>query len=179
MLFADFLEEAQTWAVANLPITVGGVVAVLALTYLCISTAFRAAFYRRELNPEKFASSGGPKPSLNDKALNWEPLEQSYADRRGSVRREGQPVRVTLAATVFRNGVADGYVIDRSTGGLKIAAQVAVAPGSTLQVRAVDAPDTVGFVTLIVRSCRKADDHFEFGCEFEKTPPWNVLLLFG
>ncbi len=84
-----------------------------------------------------------------------------------------------LAATTFRSGAADGYVIDRSTGGLKIAAQVAIAPGSTLQVRASDAPDTVGFVTLIVRSCRKTDHHFEIGCEFEKTPPWNVLLLFG
>jgi hypothetical protein len=86
---------------------------------------------------------------------------------------------VILAATTFRSGAADGYVIDRSTGGLKIAAQVAIAPGSTLQVRASDAPDTVGFVTLIVRSCRKTDHHFEIGCEFEKTPPWNVLLLFG
>ena len=66
-----------------------------------------------------------------------------------------------------------------STGGLKIISQAAVAPGSTLQVRAVDAPDTIGFVTLIVRSCRKNDEHYEIGCEFEKTPPWNVLLLFG
>ena len=89
------------------------------------------------------------------------------------------PVRVVIASATFRNGACDGYVIDRSTGGLKIAAQSAVAPGSTLQVRAVDAPDTVGFVTLIVRSCRKTDDHYELGCEFEKTPPWSVLLLFG
>ena len=22
-------------------------------------------------------------------------------------------------------------------------------------------------------------EFFEIGCEFEKTPPWNVLLLFG
>ncbi len=172
MLFADFLAEAQSWAAANLPITVGGIVAVLVLTYLCVSAAFR----RRD---PKTGRRAVPVVSKHDKALNWEPVEKSYADRRGSVRREGQPVRVMLAATVFRNGVADGYVIDRSTGGLKIAAQVAVAPGSVLQVRAVDAPDTIGFVSLIVRSCRKADDHYEYGCEFEKTPPWNVLLLFG
>ena len=114
-----------------------------------------------------------------EKALSWEPVGQSYADRRGAVRREGQPVRVVLAASTFRNGACDGYVIDRSTGGLKIASQSAVAPGSTLQVRAVDAPDTVGYVTLLVRSCRKSDDHYELGCEFEQTPPWNVLLLFG
>jgi hypothetical protein len=56
---------------------------------------------------------------------------------------------------------------------------IAMAPGSTMQVRAVNAPDTVGFVTVIIRSCRKNTDFFELGCEFEKTPPWNVLLLFG
>lgn len=176
MLFAEMLEETRNWASANLPIAVGGVVAIAVLTFLCVSAAFR----RRTLDPEKLASANvGAKAVVGEKAVNWEPAEQSYADRRGSVRREGQPVRVVLAAATFRNGVCDGYVIDRSTGGLKIAAQVAVAPGSTLQVRAVDAPDTIGFVTLIVRSCRKNEDHYEFGCEFEKTPPWNVLLLFG
>jgi hypothetical protein len=177
MLFAEFLDEAKIWAAANLPIAVGGCVAVAVLTFLAVNAAFR----RRPFDPDKLASAAagaGGKPG-GEKALNWEPVEQSYADRRGAVRREGQPVRVVLSASTFRNGVADGYVIDRSTGGLKIASQIAVAPGSTLQVKAVDAPDTIGFVTLIVRSCRKNDDHFVFGCEFEKTPPWNVLLLFG
>jgi hypothetical protein len=174
MLFAEIFDEAKSWASANLPIVVGGCVAIAVLTFLVLNAAFR----RRPFGADKLASTG-TKQTIGDKALNWETPEQSYADRRGSVRREGQPVRVILAASTFRNGVADGYVIDRSTGGLKIAAQVAVAPGSTLQVRAVDAPDTIGFVTVIVRSCRKTDEHYEFGCEFEKTPPWNVLLLFG
>lgn len=176
MLLAEFFDEAKNWVLANLPATVGAVVAAIVLTFLLISAALRSR--RRELDPTKLATTNTAKP-VSEKAFNWEPIEQSYADRRGSVRREGQPVRVVLAANAFRNGVADGYVIDRSTGGLKIASQVAVAPGSTLQVRAVDAPDTIGFVTVIVRSCRKSDDHYEFGCEFEKTPPWNVLLLFG
>src|SRR5690242_17691489 len=144
MLFADFLAEAQTWAVANLPFAVGGIVAVTVLTFLALNTAFR----RRPFDPEKLATAGAAAPakSINEKALNWDKPEQSYADRRESIRREGQPVRVVLSATTFRNGVADGYVIDRSTGGLKIVAQIAVAPGSTLQVRAADAPDTIGFV---------------------------------
>jgi hypothetical protein len=114
-----------------------------------------------------------------EKALNWAPPEQSYADRREAVRREGTPVRVILASPTFRNGMSDGFVIDRSTGGLKIAMSIAMAPGGTMQVRAVNAPDTIGFVTVIIRSCRKKPEFFEIGCEFEKTPPWNVLLLFG
>src|SRR4051812_15533605 len=176
MAFAEILDSARTWAAGNLPIAVGAVVGIAVLTFLGVNAALR----RREsvLDPDKLAPVGA-NAVTGEKALSWEPTAQSYADRRGAVRREGQPVRVMLAATTFRNGVCDGYVIDRSTGGLKIASQAAVAPGSTLQVRAVDAPDTIGFVTLIVRSCRKNDDHYELGCEFEKTPPWNVLLLFG
>lgn len=177
MAFAEMLDSARTWAVGNLPIAVGGFVAITALLFLGLNAVFRR---RGPFDPEKLATAAAHANAVtSEKALNWEPAGQSYADRRGAVRREGQPVRVVLAANTFRNGVADGFVIDRSTGGLKILSQAAVAPGSTLQVRAVDAPDTVGFVTLIVRSCRQNDDHYELGCEFEKTPPWNVLLLFG
>jgi PilZ domain len=180
MLFAEVLSEARTWAAANLPIAVGGCVALAVLMFLIVNTGLRRKG-PAPLDPAKLAAAkvAATKPPPGERELNWDTPEQSYADRRGSVRREGQPVRVILTAAAFRNGVADGYVIDRSTGGLKIAAQVAVATGSTVQVRAVDAPDTIGFITVIVRSCRKAEDHYEFGCEFEKTPPWNVLLLFG
>lgn len=177
MLFAQFVDTFATVFGAYVPVVVGVAVAIGVLTTLLALSARS----RRVLNPAVLQSSGTPaaSPLTEDNALNWDPPEQSYADRRGSVRREGGPVRVVLSSTSFRNGVNDGYVIDRSTGGLRIAMQSAVAPESTLQVRAVHAPDTIGFVTVTVRSCRKNGDHFEIGCEFEKTPPWNVLLLFG
>jgi hypothetical protein len=181
MSFVEMLEAARLWAGNNLPITVGGAVAFAVLVFL----ALNAMLSRRRpeptpLSPARLAAaaakSGAPP---TEKALNWDPPEQSYADRRGAVRREGQPVRVVLGSPTFRNGVCDGYVLDRSTGGLRIAVQTAIAPGTPVQVRAADAPDTVEFVTIIIRSCRKNDDYYELGCEFEKTPPWNILLLFG
>lgn len=179
MLFAELLDEARIWTAGNLPVAVGGVVALLVLVFLVVNTVLR----RREPNPAQLdparLAAAGAHAVTDEKALSWTPPEQSYADRRGSQRREGQPVRVLLASTTFRNGAGDGYVIDRSTGGLKLATQSAVPPGTTVQVRAVDAPDTIGFVTVIVRSCRKNTDYYELGCEFDKTPPWNVLLLFG
>jgi hypothetical protein len=115
------------------------------------------------------------------RVADWEPEpeSQSFANRRSSIRREGQPVKVLVSSPTLRNGGGGGYVLDRSTGGLRIALTAAQAPGSTLQVRAENAPDTVPWVTLIVRSCRNAGQHFELGCEFDRTPPWNVLLLFG
>ncbi|MBN9522761.1 PilZ domain-containing protein [bacterium] len=172
MTLDQFLAEIR----GNLPVVVGGTVTVLVLTYLAVQQARR----RRVLDPSTLVpSTPAPQPGTGEHALAWAPPEQSYADRRGSVRREGAPVRVLLSSTSLRSGTNDGYVVDRSTGGLRIVMQSAVPPGSTLQIRAVNAPDTVGFVTVIVRSCRKQPDHFEVGTEFEKTPPWSVLLLFG
>ena len=175
MLFAEFLDSARTIAAENLPIVSGGVCAILVLTYLFF---FRRRRPGMDLDPA-ILTAPSSKIVEGEKAATWAPPEQSYADRRGTVRRDGAPVRVLLSSTSFRNGINDGYVVDRSTGGLRILIQSAMAPGSTLQVKAINAPDTVGFVTVIVRSCRKNTDHFELGCEFEKTPPWNVLLLFG
>jgi hypothetical protein len=175
MSFAQTLDSIMVWVASNLPIAVGGGVAIVVLTLLFLMNR-----KRRGLNAEQFAPAAAGASAVNEeKALNWAPPEQSYADRREAVRREGTPVRVLLASPTFRNGVSDGFVLDRSTGGLRVASSIAMAPGSTLQVRAVNAPDTIGFVTVIVRSCRKNTDFFVIGCEFEKTPPWNVLLLFG
>ncbi|MBX9583232.1 MAG: PilZ domain-containing protein, partial [Gemmataceae bacterium] len=125
------------------------------------------------------AARPGPTAVADDDALAWVPPEPSYADRRGSVRRDGPPVRVVVAGGLFRNGAVDGLVVDRSTGGLRLILPAGVAPGTTIRVRAAHAPDTVGYVPLIVRSCRPDNDQFEVGAEFEKTPPWSVLLLFG
>ena len=177
MDFAQTVDAVYTWVAGNLPIAVGGGVAAIVLTVLFVTNFTRP---RRGLDVEKLVAVGSGGSALQEeKALNWAPPEQLYADRRDAVRREGTPVRVILASPTFRNGVNDGFVLDRSTGGLRIASSIAMAPGSTLQVRAINAPDTIGFVTVIVRSSRKNTDYFELGCEFEKTPPWNVLLLFG
>jgi hypothetical protein len=105
--------------------------------------------------------------------------EDTFGNRRSSTRREGQPVLVHLASPAFHGATRDGWILDRSTGGLRIQIDTAVTPGTAIQVIAENAPDTTPWVTAIVRSCTPAKNHFELGCEFETTPPWNVLLLFG
>ena len=178
MLLTQFLESAQVFVSENLTIVVGGAVAIAALSVLMVLGRRRRRFDLASLIAEGTAANPA-QPLSPDQALSWAPPEQSYADRRGATRREGAPVRVLLSSPSFRNGVNDGFVVDRSTGGLRIAMQSAMAPGSTMQVRAANAPDNITFVTVIVRNCKKSGDFFEIGCEFEKTPPWNVLLLFG
>jgi len=122
-----------------------------------------------------------PRPQSNGNARSsqWIAQTQSLSNRRNSLRREGAPVKVVLSSPSFKSGTNSGYVLDRSTGGLRIALQAGMAPGSTVQVRAKHAPENTPWVTVIVRNCKDTGEHYELGCEFDKTPPWNVLLLFG
>ncbi|MGL6075315.1 MAG: PilZ domain-containing protein [Fimbriiglobus sp.] len=118
-------------------------------------------------------------PSKSSRGSEWDEHDQSFADRRNSVRREGQPVKILVTSPTLRSGQDEGYVLDRSTGGLRIAMKVRIPEGTTVQVRAANAPETVPWVNIVVRSAKPAGQHHEHGCEFEKTPPWNILLLFG
>ena len=113
------------------------------------------------------------------KSSSWVTELPSLSDRRTSLRREGTPVKILVTSPAFEDGTNAGYVLDRSTGGLKLALQAGMAPGSSMQIRASHAPETTPWVTVIVRNCTDTGEHYEMGCEFEKTPPWNVLLLFG
>ncbi len=163
-------QTIYSWGTAHLPVVIGIGVAIAVLVAL-----FLLSRRRGSLHPVA-APLTVPKA---EQSAQWSPPEQSFADRRGALRRDGKPVKVQLASPVFRNGVSEGFVTDRSTGGLRITMREAIAPGNSVQVRAMNAPNNVGFIMLIVRSCHKQDDYFEMGCEFEHTPPWSVLLLFG
>ncbi len=124
-------------------------------------------------------AKAGAKSSWVMQQSTWEKEQSAASDRRSSLRREGTPVKIVATSPAFEDSTSPGYVLDRSTGGLKVALQAGMAPGSSLQLRASHAPETTPWVTVIVRNCVDSGDHYILGCEFEKTPPWNVLLLFG
>jgi PilZ domain len=145
-----------------IPIAVGGGVAFVVLTICAL----------------KFRTRQSKKRLENSVQNLWQPPEGTGADRRASVRREGHPVKVYIQSAAFRRN-EEAYVVDRSTGGLKVASIKPLSVGSSMQVRAMNAPENMPWVNLIVRNCRNTGEHYELGCEFEITPPWNVLLLFG
>ena len=151
---------------------IGCAVGLIVLTVLSVRW-FRAP-HRTLASPAPYT---GPEEGM--RGSEWQLDPRAYSDRRGTIRREGRPVRVQVASPALKGGVETAYVLDRSTGGLRLALTAALAPGITLQVRADNAPDNIPWVTVLVRNCRHAGQHYEIGCEFDKTPPWNVLLLFG
>jgi hypothetical protein len=75
--------------------------------------------------------------------------------------------------------VEPGWVVDRSTGGLKLCFEGPLAGGTVLNVRLWNAGGVAPWVQVVVRYCYQENDHWKVGCQFVKTPPWSVLLMFG
>jgi hypothetical protein len=103
----------------------------------------------------------------------------ALSERRSSVRREGNLIAVLLSDARSRARPQQGWVLDRSTGGLRIASRTGLPEGAVLSVRTAEAPDTVPWLRIEVKSCVPVSDYYQLGCRFLETPPWNVLLLFG
>lgn len=101
-------------------------------------------------------------------------------EKRGSMRRSGNPVSVFLANDIEGARPFRGKVLDRSTTGVRLLTTSAVDPGSVLRVRAENAPDTTPWVYIQVCRTKPAGKNaWEIGCRFSQTPPWSILLLFG
>jgi hypothetical protein len=114
----------------------------------------------------------------------WHPLPNSLTasdskDRRKASRRPGNFVPIHLSDAQALARPKRAWVLDRSTGGLRIAVDRDLPVGVLITIRAENAPDDTPWVQVQIRSCRPADKHFELGCQFLQTPPWSVLLMFG
>lgn len=105
-------------------------------------------------------------------------LHGSTKDRRGAVRRKGNTVEVLMAERSDAEP-ARGYVHDRSLGGLCVFVDRPFKVGTTVVVRPKSAATSTPWSSVEVRSCRPEKGDWEIGCQWVKTPDYNVLLLFG
>lgn len=106
-------------------------------------------------------------------------VQGRYQERRGAARRGGNPVAVLISDEEAEAEPIRGFVLDRSTGGLCIAVDAEIETGTILSVRTANAPQTTPWVQVEVKNCRRNGREFEIGCQWLRTPPWSVLLLFG
>ena len=75
-----------------------------------------------------------------------------------------------------------GSVIDRSMGGMRLALFGEVESGTVLSIRPVNADEMVPWVDIEIRSCKTSTEMpglFEVGCQYVKSPPYSIQLLFG
>ena len=106
-------------------------------------------------------------------------LPQGPTDRRSSYRRQGTDVEVHITDAEVKTHPVHGWVVDRSVCGLCLRAPASFAVGTILSLRPCKAPGVVPWVQVEVKNCRQQENSWEVGCQFLRTPPYNVLLLFG
>ena len=76
-------------------------------------------------------------------------------------------------------GEVPGWVLDRSIGGLGLLVDAPVAVGAVLKLLPRTAPEGALWVVATVRSCKRNGTQYEIGCQFHRTPSWDVMLQFG
>ncbi|QVL34310.1 PilZ domain-containing protein [Telmatocola sphagniphila] len=138
-------------------------------------------FVIRSRRPSRYLLSGGGSNADSNflPPTNWNSAVRRTDEKRKSVRRGGVPTPISVVDPLQARRPMDAYVLDRSTGGIRIAIQKAIPIGSTAQVRPQNCSEEVPWIPIVVRNCREIGDYFEIGCQFEKELPWNLLLLFG
>jgi hypothetical protein len=120
------------------------------------------------------------KPTADADEPVHDPFDKgSLTERRDTSRRKGNPVEVLVTDTDEEREPARGWVVDRSMGGLCLMLNDDVAAGTVLSVKPRSAPPATPWVQVEVRSCKKDRSGYEAGCQFVRTPPWAILLLFG
>jgi hypothetical protein len=115
-----------------------------------------------------------PKQEPGDPFVHGSPTEQ-----RKAFRREGNPVEVLIVQIASGAVQGEGFVIDRCVGGLGLFVEQPLEVGKHLNVRPTNAPPITPWVEIIVKSCRASNPGYEVGCQFVRTPPWAILLMFG
>ncbi len=112
--------------------------------------------------------------------LTHDPFDHgSITERRVAMRRNNNPIEVLITDAETVQEPARGWVIDRSMGGLCLLLNEEAAPGTVLSVKPRKGPPGTSWVQVEVRSCKRERSGYEAGCQFVRTPPWAVLLLFG
>lgn len=121
-----------------------------------------------------------PAPKLTEEALmpGGVVYEGVSRDRRAAPRRKGNTVEVQINIKEDEP-ITRGWVLDRSIGGLCIMTEEAITEGTVIRLRPRSTAETMPWTDATVKSCRKDGTQYELGCQFHRTPSWNLLLQFG
>jgi hypothetical protein len=100
-------------------------------------------------------------------------------ERRTAPRRKGNPISVHLTDEARTGEPFEGWVLDRSAGGLRLLVDEAIEVGITLRVRPTKAQTSFPWVLIKVKSCQPERKSWNLGCQFLEKLTWEDLQLFG
>jgi hypothetical protein len=163
MSFANVLTQALAgrWEIL---LVAGGALSLAVLAFV----GSRRLFARAPAPVEPKTDAPPPDPFLYG----------SPSEQRRSARRKGGVLEILVSDAQAQAEPSRGYILDRSLGGMRLCVKQRTLPGTIVTVRTADAPATVPWVEVEVRSCRQNPDGWELGVQFVRTPPMGVLLSF-
>jgi hypothetical protein len=106
-------------------------------------------------------------------------ISGSKSELRSAFRRTGNPIPVHVIDQDKQTAPMNGYVVNRSVGGLGLQLDCPIDVQTVLSVRPANAPHIAPWVEVVVKNCRKGPRGYDIGCQFVKVPPWPVLMMFG
>jgi hypothetical protein len=140
-----------------------------------VSLVFGFRTWREPRLPQEPAADSTPKTSVADPFIHG-----SQDEKRRTARRKGQPVTVLLTDEDFQISQWEGYVMDRSAGGVRVSSEKPAHVGQFLQIQVARRNKDMPWIKVeIVRSQPHLDGRWELGCKFVHPPTWNLLLMFG
>jgi hypothetical protein len=101
------------------------------------------------------------------------------SDKRLGIRRQGNPVEVFVTQNPNLEKPIQGLIVNRSQGGVCLWLDKSFEVGTLLHILPCKAPPETPWTPLEIRNCLETQGHFQVGCQFVRTPPWSIMLLFG
>jgi hypothetical protein len=99
--------------------------------------------------------------------------------RRKSVRLSGNQIPVQVSPDGRIESAWEGWIVDRSQGGLRLRLPEPIPVGVVLRVRCLIGAESLPWVEVEVKSCLEKNESWELGCQFLTDPPQEVLRSFG
>lgn len=100
-------------------------------------------------------------------------------ERRSTPRRKGNPVSVHVVDGTEMDDPFQGWVVDRSAGGMRLLVDEAMPAGTLLKVRPTKAPAGFPWIQVKVKSCYRERKSWNLGCQFVEKLSWEDLQQFG
>src|SRR5208283_1173630 len=127
--------------------------------------------HRTELGHHLGRVRHAKKPPSNLRAVTTQ-------ERRAAPRRKGNPISVYISNGTVGAEPFEGWVVDRSAGGLRLLVDEAVEAGSILNVRPVKIHPEFPWVQVRVKSCAQERNSWNLGCQFLYKLTWEELQHF-
>lgn len=99
-------------------------------------------------------------------------------ERRQAPRRRKQ-VQVLFTGGDPRQEPFDAWLLNYSTGGLRLAIPFQVAIGRKLKVRRPLREEETPWVPVQVKNCNRVVGSWQLSCQFLREPTYSTLLQFG